>query len=110
MSSNNNMNIKTLLDTTPRLRAWADIGPVQLAEVEQFAEAVLNTRAVGVTADGFFVEPGTRVWVLNGVGTPKQTTVQKTVATTGYQLFGPVPVAHSWLDRQQLENYRKHNR
>jgi hypothetical protein len=103
------MNLKQILDQTPRLRAWADIGPVQRAEVEQFVEAVLNTRAVGVTADGFFVEPGNRVWVLNGVGTPTQTTVLKTVATTSYQLFGPVPVSHSWLDREQLERFIRDN-
>lgn len=106
-TTSNKMNLKQILDQTPRLRAWADIGPVQRAELEQFAEAVLNTRAVGVTADGYFAEPGNQVWVLNGVGTPVQTTVQKTQATTSYQLFGPVPVAHSWMDREALERYQR---
>lgn len=101
------MNIKQLL--SPRLQEWYSIGPVQRSELEQFAQAVLNTRAVGVTADGFFVEPGNRVWVLNGVGTPTQTTVLKTVATTSYQLFGPVPVSESFLDREQLERFIREN-
>jgi len=102
-------SIKTLLDTTPRLRAWAAIGPVQMAEVEQFAQAVLDSRAAGVTADGYFVEPGNQVWVLNGVGAPAQTTVLKTQAVTSYQLFGPIPVAHSWMDLEQLQKHIKHN-
>lgn len=101
------MNIKTLLETTPRLRAWADIGPVQRAELEQFAQLLLDSRAVGVTCDGYFVEPGDRVWIVNGVGTPTQTFVKKTTATTTYELFGPVPVAHSWLDRRALERYQR---
>lgn len=103
------MNIKTLLDQTPRLRAWADIGPVQRAELEQFAQLLLDSRAVGVTADGYFAEPGNRVWVLNGVGTPTQTTVLKSQALTNYTLFGPVPVAHSWMDRKALERYIRDN-
>lgn len=101
------MNIREILP--PRLLEWYNIGPVQRAELEQFAQAVLDSRAVGVTADGYFAEPGNRVWVLNGVGTPTQTTVQKTVALTSYQLFGPVPVAHSWMDRQQLERFQRAN-
>lgn len=96
-----------LLDQTPRLSAWAAIGPVQRSELEQFAEAILNTRAVGVTADGFFVEPGNRVWIISSTGAPKPTTVQKTQAVTNYELFGPVPVAHSWMDRQALERYQR---
>jgi hypothetical protein len=103
------MNIQELLDQTPRLRAWADIGPVQHAELAQFAEAVLNSRATGVTADGFFVEAGNQVWILDGVGTPKATTVRKTEAVTNYTLFGPIPVAHSWMDHQALQNHIKHN-
>lgn len=101
------MNIKTILDQTPRLRAWAAVGPVQRAELEQFVEAVLNTRAVGVTADGFFVEPGNRVWVISSTGAPKPTTVQKTQALTNYELFGRIPVSESFLDRQALERYQR---
>lgn len=103
------MNIKQILDQTPRLRDWADIGPVQRAELQEFADAVLRTRAVGVTCDGYFAEPGNRVWILNGVGTPTPTTVRKAEALTNYDLFGPVPVAHSWMDREQLERYRREN-
>jgi hypothetical protein len=104
------MNLKQILDSTPRLRAWAAIGQVQHAEVMQFAEAVLNSRAVGVTADGFFVQPGNKVWVIDGVGTPKPATVEKTEALTNYYLFGQIPVAHSFLDHQNLLNYQKHNK
>jgi hypothetical protein len=103
------MDLKTLLDQTPRLRAWANTGPLQHAELAQFVETVLNSRASGVTADGYFVEPGNKVWVIDGVGTPKPTTVCKTVALTNYYLFGQIPVAHSWMDRKALRNYQKHN-
>lgn len=103
------MDLKTLLDQTPRLRAWADIGPVQRAELEQFAQAVLNSRAVGVTADGFFVQPGNKVWVISSTGAPKPTTVCKTQALTNYELFGRIPVSESFLDRENLRKYQKHN-
>ena len=101
------MNIRELLP--PRLRAWSDIGPVQRAEVEQFAQAVLDSRAVGVTADGYFAEPGNKVWILDGIGAIKSTKVQKTQALTSYYLFGPVPVAHSWMDRKALERHQRDN-
>ena len=103
------MNIQEILDQTPRLRAWAAIGPVQHAELAQFAQAVLNSRAVGVTADGYFVEPGNQVWVISSTGTPKPTTVCKTQALTNYELFGPIPVSESFLDQQNLRNYQKYN-
>jgi hypothetical protein len=103
------MDLKTLLDQTPRLRAWADTGPIQHAELAQFVEAVLNSRAVGVTADGFFVQPGNQVWVISSTGTPKPATVQKTRALTDYELFGRIPVSESFLDRKNLRNYQKHN-
>ena len=103
------MDLKTLLDQTPRLRAWANIGPVQHAELARFAEAVLNSRAVGVTADGFFVEPGNQVWVISSTGAPKPTTVCKTQALTNYELFGRIPVSESFMDVKALRNYQKHN-
>lgn len=106
-TTSNKMNIKELLDLTPRLRDWAAIGLVQRAELEQFAEAVLSTRAVGVTADGAIVEPGDRVWIIDGIGTPTQTTVRKSQALTDYYLFGSVPVAHSWSSRQALEQFQR---
>jgi hypothetical protein len=104
------MDLKTLLDTTPRLRAWAAIGPVQHAELAQFVEAVLNSRATGVTADGFFVQPGNQVWVISSTGKPERATVEKTQALTDYELFGPIPVSHSWLDQQNLLNHQKYNK
>jgi len=103
------MNILELLDQTPRLRAWAAIGPVQRAELEQFAQALLDSRAVGVTCDGYFVEPGDQVWVFSSTGKPTATTVRKTEAVTDYYLFGNVPVTHSFSYKQAAEDYRKHN-
>jgi hypothetical protein len=103
------MNLEQILDQTPRLRAWANIGPVQHAELALFVETVLNSRAVGVTADGFFVDPGNKVWVISSTGAPKPTTVCKTVALTNYELFGRIPVSESFMDIQQLRNYQTHN-
>jgi hypothetical protein len=103
------MNLKTLLDQTPGLRAWANTGPLQHAELAQFAETVLNSRAVGVTADGYFVEPGNKVWVISSTGAPKPATVCKTVALTNYELFGRIPVSESFMDVKALRNYQAHN-
>jgi hypothetical protein len=103
------MDLKTLLDQTPRLREWANTGPVQHAELAQFVEAVLNSQAVGVTADGYFVEPGNKVWVISSTGAPKPTTVCKTQALTNYELFGRIPVSESFLGRENLRNYQTHN-
>lgn len=100
-------SIKQLLP--PRLLDWYNIGPVQRAELEQFAEAVLCTRAVGVTYDGFFVEPGNKVWVISSTGAPKPARVEKTQALTNYELFGRIPVSESFLDRQALERYQRDN-
>lgn len=99
------MNIKHLLP--PRLQEWYAIGPVQRAELEQFAQALLDSQAVGVTCDGCLVEPGTQVWVLDGIGSIKPATVQKSEALTNYYLFGPIPVSHAWLNREQLERYKR---
>jgi hypothetical protein len=103
------MNIQEILDQTPRLRDWAAIGPVQHAELAQFVEAVLNSQAVGVTADGYFVQPGNQVWVISSTGAPKPTTVCKTQALTNYELFGRIPVSESFLDRENLRKYQTHN-
>jgi hypothetical protein len=103
------MDLKTLLNQTPRLRAWADIGPVQHAELTQFVQNILDQCAAGVTADGFFANPGDRVWVVDGIGAIKPTTVSTPKATTNYYLFGNIPVEHSWMDRQNLEKHLKYN-
>jgi hypothetical protein len=103
------MNLKQILDSTPRLRAWANIGPLQHAELALFVEAVLDSRAVGVTADGYFVQPGNQVWVISSTGAPKPATVCKTQALTDYELFGRIPVSESFLDQQNLRNYQKQN-
>jgi len=100
----------TLLNQTPRLRAWANIGPVQRAELTQFAEAVLNSQVSAVTSDGVGVKPGDQVWVLSSLGTPMPTTVRELQAYTTYELFGPVPVAHSWSTKTAANNYLEHNK
>lgn len=102
------MNIKTLLDKTPRLRAWADIGPVQRAELEHFAQLLLDQQVTSITSDGVLVTPGTEVWIFDGVGAAKPTTVRETQALTNYTLFGNIPVAHSFSTRQAALDY-KHN-
>lgn len=101
------MNIKTLLDQTPRLRAWANIGPVQRAELEQFAQLLLASQHTAVTSDGMLAKPGMEVWVIDGVGIPKPTTVRETQAVTNYYLFGNVPVAHSFSSRQAALEYQR---
>jgi hypothetical protein len=103
------MNLEQILDQTPRLRAWADIGPVQRAELAQFAEAVLNSQAQALTADGVLVEAGDPVWVLSSLRTPMPTTVRKLQAYTTYTLFGPVPVCESWSTREAADKYVKEN-
>lgn len=103
------MNIKTLLDQTPRLRAWADIGPVQRAEVEQFAQLLLDSQHTAITADGVLVTAGTEVWIFDGVGAAKSTTVRETQALTNYTLFGNIPVSHSWSSREAAINYQKYH-
>lgn len=102
------MNIEQILDTTPRLRAWADIGPVQRSEVEQFAQALLNIQATALTDDGVLVKPGTKVWVLSSLRMPTPTTVKASQAYTNYMIHGDlVPVAHSWSTQQAAADYLK---
>lgn len=103
------MNIKQLLDYTPRLRDWANIGPVQRAELEQFAQLLLNQQVSAITSDGVLVKPGDPVWVISSTGKPEPTTVQPTEAVTGYYLFGDIPVAHSFSTVQALRQYQKEN-
>jgi hypothetical protein len=104
------MNLKQLLDTTPRLRAWANTGPVQHAELEQFAQAILNSRVTAVTADGELVQAGDTVWVFSSTRTPTATTVQELRAFTNYTLFGNIPVLESFSSKQAALNYQKYNR
>ncbi len=103
------MNIQQILDTTPRLRAWAKIGPVQMAELQQFAQALLNHKTTAITADGVLVTSGTKVYVFSSTGGVQSTTVQPTEAVTDYYLFGQIPVAHSFSTREAALNYKKHN-
>lgn len=100
------MKLQQLLDQTPRLREWAAIGPVQRAELEQFAQALLNSQHTAVTADGALVKPGDPVWVISSSGKPEKTTVQPTQAVTSYYLFGQIPVAHSFSTKDALREYQ----
>lgn len=101
------MKLKKLLRQTPRLREWANIGPVQRAELEQFAQLLLNQQVSAVTSDGVLVKPGDPVWVISSTGKPEPTTVEPTQAVTGYYLFGDIPVAHSFSTMQALRQYLK---
>lgn len=102
------MNIQTLLDQTPRLREWTNIGPVQRAELEQFAHALLNSQISAITSDGVAVTAGQEVWVLSSLNSPMSCTVKPLEAYTTYTLFGPVRVAHSFSTRQAALDYLEH--
>ena len=103
------MKLQQLLEQTPRLREWADIGPVQMAELEQFAQLLLNQQVSAVTSDGVLVKPGDPVWVISSTGKPEPTTVRPTQAVTSYYLFGQIPVQHSFSTVQALRQYQKEN-
>ena len=103
------MKLKKLLKQVPRLREWADIGPVQMAELEQFVQLLLDSQHTAVTSDGVLVKPGDPVWVISSTGKPEPTTVEPTQAVTGYYLFGDIPVAHSFSTVQALRQYQKEN-
>ena len=103
------MKLKKLLKQVPRLREWADIGPVQMAELEQFAQLLLDSQYTAVTADGVLVKPGDPVWVISSTGKPEPTTVEPTQAVTGYYLFGDIPVQHSFSTVKALRQYQKEN-
>lgn len=103
------MKLKKLLRQTPRLREWADIGPVQRAELEQFAQALLDSQHTAVTADGVLAKPGDPVWVISSTGKPEPTTVKPTEAVTGYYLFGAIPVTHSFSTKDAVRRYQQEN-
>lgn len=101
------MNIQTLLP--PRLSDWYNIGLVQMAELQQFAQALLNHKTTALTADGVLVTQGTKVYVFSSTGSVQSTTVQPTKALTDYYLFDNIPVQHSFSTREAALNYKKHN-
>ena len=102
-------SIAELVYQHPRLRSWYEIGPVQRAELESFAEAVLSENNVAITADGVLVNSGDTVYVFSSTGKIQPTTVQPKEAVTSYYLFGQVPVAHSFSNQQAAENYQKYS-
>lgn len=103
------MTLEQILDTTPRLRAWAAIGPVQRAELIHFAQQLLDTQATALTCDGVLVQPGTKVYVFSSTNSIQSTTVQVTEALTDYYLFGNIPVSHSFSTRQAAKDYQRAN-
>jgi hypothetical protein len=105
----NNMKLKKLLKQVPRLREWAAIGPVQMAELEQFAQLLLDSQHTAVTADSVLVKAGDPVWVISSTGKPELTTVRATQAVTNYFLFGDIPVAHSFSSREVVRQYQQQN-
>ena len=100
------MNITELLP--PRLRDWYNTGPVQRAELEQFAEALLTQETRAITADGMLVAPNTKVYVLSSTGKIEQTRVKPTEAVTDYYLFGEIPVSSSFSTKQAAQRYKDH--
>lgn len=105
-TTSNKMNIKTLLENTPRLRDWYEIGPVQRAELEQFAQLLLDSQHTAITADGVLVEPNTQVYVLSSTGKIEQTRVLPTKAVTDYCLFDNIPVSSSFSSRSAAQTYK----
>lgn len=103
------MKLKKLLKQVPRLSEWAAIGPVQMAELEQFAQALLDSQHTAVTADGVLVKAGDPVWVISSTGKPEPTTVQPTQAVTSYFLFGDIPVTHSFSTKDAVRRYQQEN-
>jgi hypothetical protein len=103
------MNLNTLLDSTPRLRAWYKVGPVQRAELEHLVQQLINYRDYGLTADGELVCAGTKVWVLDSLGKPTKAAMLPLEALTDYYLFDQIPVAHSFSTRQAALDYKRAN-
>jgi hypothetical protein len=102
-----NMTLQALLP--PRLREWSEIGPVQRAELEEFAHRLLAQQTKAITADGVLVQAGAEVWIIDGVGGVKPTSVRNTEAVTNYYLFGNIPVAHSFSTREAALKYQKYH-
>ena len=98
--------MKRIIDNFPRLKNFYDIGPVQKAELEQFLCDFLNLGS-GITCDRKLVKAGDRVWVISSTGLPQETTVQPLEHITSYELFGPVPVKHSFSSKTAAINYLK---
>lgn len=105
-----NKDFRELLDYFPRLRDWYNIGVVQRTELEAFVNSALQADMVAVTADGEIVQAGDKVWVISSTGKPERTTVQKLEAVTNYELFGKIPVQHSFSSQKALRNYQKHQK
>jgi hypothetical protein len=98
--------VKQILEHFPRLQSWYNVGPVQRAELAEFAAAICAEN-MAVTADYRLVSPGDQVWVLAGVEDVVETTVLEPV--TAYEHYRPVPVAHSFSTEQAARTHLKYN-
>lgn len=98
--------MKRIIDNYPRLKNFYDIGPVQKAELESFLADFLALGSA-ITADHKLVKNGDKVWVLSSTHMPQETTVQPLEHVTNYELFGPVPVKHSFSSKTAAINYLK---
>jgi len=98
--------MKRIIDNFPRLKNFYEIGPVQKAELEQFLADFLSLGSA-ITCDHKLVKAGDPVWVISSTGMPQQTTVQPLEHTTSYELFGLIPVKHSFSSKQAALQYIK---
>lgn len=98
--------MKRILDNFPRLNDFYNIGPVQKAELEQFLADFLALGSA-ITCDHKFVKNGDKVWVISSTGLPQETTVQPLEHLTSYELFGRIPVKHSFSSKTAAINYLK---
>lgn len=98
--------MKRIIDNYPRLKNFYDIGPVQKAELESFLADFLALGSA-ITCDHKFVNQGDKVWVISSTGIPQETTVQPLEHLTNYELFGPIPVKHSFSSKTAAIRYLK---
>ena len=105
-----NKDFRELLDYFPRLKNFYEIGVVQRTELEAFVNAALQADMVAVTADGEIVQAGDQVWIFDGVGAVKPTTVRAPDVVTNYTLFNNIPVANSFSSEQAAHNYQKYQK
>ena len=101
-----NKDFRELLNYYPRLKSFYEIGVVQRTELEAFVNAALQADMVAVTADGEIVQAGDPVWVFSSTGKIEPTTVREPNVVTNYELFGKIPVSHSFSSEQAAQNYK----
>lgn len=95
------MKLSLLLKNTPRLLDWYNIGPVQRAELEDFASLILMSWAKGVTLDGYLVEDSDPVWFLAKRSDIKVLLVSQLLDNP----YEAIPISQSFYERKNCENY-----